>query len=50
VVTPELSADFEALRWFPLPAEALAQLRGGSVAAPNSGPSSGPLHGALDDR
>jgi len=26
--TPELSEDFESLRWFPLPAEALRELRG----------------------
>ena len=28
---PTLSADFEHLRWFPLPAEGLAELRGGAA-------------------
>ena len=31
---PQLSADFEHLRWFPLPGEALAQLRGEAVSTP----------------
>jgi len=31
---PPLTADFEHLRWFPLPGEALAQLRGDAVSAP----------------
>ena len=35
---PPLSQDFEQLRWFPLPGEALAQLRGGSVTPSGSGP------------
>jgi hypothetical protein len=32
---PPLSADFEHLRWFPLPGEALAELRGDDVPAPH---------------
>lgn len=31
--TPKLSEDFEELRWFPLPSEALAELRGADGAA-----------------
>ncbi|MBX3125674.1 MAG: aminotransferase class V-fold PLP-dependent enzyme [Polyangiaceae bacterium] len=31
---PALSPDFEHLRWFPLPSEVLAELRGEPVAAP----------------
>jgi selenocysteine lyase/cysteine desulfurase len=40
VCRPTLSEDFEHLRWFPLPLEALAELRGGE----SSGPSDSPLH------
>jgi len=40
VCRPNLSDDFEHLRWFPLPLEALAELRGGE----SSGPSDSPLH------
>jgi hypothetical protein len=32
------SADFEHLRWFPLPGEALAELRGECVNAPTTQP------------
>ncbi len=38
VQDPVLSEDFEALRWFPLPSEALAELRGQSDAGPRSQP------------
>lgn len=31
---PSLSADFQHLRWFPLPGEALAQLRGDAMSVP----------------
>lgn len=34
VQDPELSEDFEALRWFPLPSEVLAELRGQQRAGP----------------
>ena len=33
VPAPPLSRDFESLRWFPLPGEALAELRGAPVAS-----------------
>ena len=35
---PVLSDDFQQLRWFPLPSEALAEIRGESVARPCEGP------------
>ncbi len=35
---PTLSDDFESLRWFPLPAEIAAELRGEDVEAPRSQP------------
>lgn len=37
--SPQLSPDFETLRWFPLPAEVLAELRGENVRA-----SEAPIH------
>jgi selenocysteine lyase/cysteine desulfurase len=40
VADPDLGPDFEALRWFPLPTEVLAELRGQSAA----GPKRVPLH------
>jgi hypothetical protein len=35
---PKLNADFEELRWFPMPAEALAELRGKAVKAAHEQP------------
>ena len=40
VTDPDLGADFEALRWFPLPTEVLRELRGQG----EGGPSRVPLH------
>jgi selenocysteine lyase/cysteine desulfurase len=34
---PEVTPEFERIRWFPLPGEALAELRGGASRAPASG-------------
>jgi hypothetical protein len=36
--TPPLSADFETLRWFPLPSEIAAELRGERAPCPSEGP------------
>lgn len=36
--TPPLSADFESLRWFPLPSEIAAELRGESASCPGGVP------------
>ncbi|MEZ4225567.1 MAG: aminotransferase class V-fold PLP-dependent enzyme [Polyangiaceae bacterium] len=38
VEDPPLSADFEALRWFPLPAEVLAELTGRPLPLPPASP------------
>ena len=35
VCRPKVSADFEHLRWFPLPLEALTELRGGEASGSN---------------
>jgi hypothetical protein len=35
---PTLSDDFEALRWFPLPCEILAEIRGEDVDEPAAQP------------